>query len=86
MRPPKAIRSEDELWCVAAFLGAGFDDFSAGDALRPGETGVDAEGLAQHDDEEDSDESADEQDHDGFPVMVAQVGPEAGSIDFGQHE
>ncbi len=70
---------------IAALL-AGFDDFRAGHTLRKRQVRIHAQRPPQHDDEQHADQPAHQQDHGGFPVVMAQVGPQAHAVDLHQHE
>ena len=64
----------------------GFDDFVTRHAFRPRQRRVHAQRTAQQNDEEHADQPADQQDQRRFPIVRAQIGPQALAADIDHHE
>ena len=79
-------RSEDVARGSGGAGFAGLHDLVTGDALGPRQRRIDAQRAAQHNDEEDADQSADQEHQCGLPIMGSQIGPKALAVQLHHHE
>ena len=79
-------RAENIAGRFAGVRFAGLDDLVTGHTFGPWKRCVHAQGTAQQDDEEYADQPAYQQHQRGFPIMRAQIRPQAMAVDFHHHE
>ncbi len=84
-QPAETHRPKDGLRCLARLL-PGLDNFVARDALGPRQARVHRQRPPKQDDEEHADQPAGQQNEAGFPVVVAQIGPDPLPADIGQQK